>query len=399
MTKIIHWTFLFFPHLGGISTHIDSIVNNMPEYEHEVATNGIPHTQLVERYSANTIIKRFNPVDVFHFPSKRLKRRYSLPYGAYCEVLRTFKQKRYFKNTDFELLHVHETDKNLVFLDIALNTNIFSKWSLRMYNLEKIRKPKVLTKHFLTVKNFHHPKLIEWDNIFISLFENIICVDVKIFEEVTKYFESTNQEKNVWFIPNGIDIEKFKYVQPKNEEKLKVGIVGRLSAETGEKFLIEFLNTAPEFIEFYWACSERAQRVETLKRAIKNANVFIYPNVNTEEMPNFYSNIDVLFNPIVFMYNVSRVTLEAMACGRPVIMFPGSRYPLINEENGFIINHDVDAVISLLGDINFERDKIMKMGETSRRIIEKEFSSKVVIPKIKKVYDTIIEKDRTNKSL
>ena len=380
VTKIIHWSFLFYPHLGGLSTYIDSIVNDMPDYDHEIVTNRIPHTQPVEIFSKNAIIKRFNPVDRLHFPSKHMKRRYSLPYGAYCEILRTLRQIKYFKRSKCDLIHVHETDKNLVFLDIMLNTNIFSKLSLKMYDLKKLKKPTLLTKHFLTVAGIHHPKLIEWDYKFISQFDNIICVDSAIYENVTKYFETTDQQKNVCFIPNAIDVDKFAYMDQKNEEKLKIGIVGRLSSETGEQFLMEFLKNIPDFIDVHWACSEKIERIEDMKNEITNDNVHVYSNVTYDHIPNFYHNMNVILNPVEVEYNVSRVTLEAMACGRPVIM-----------ENGFIVNHDVNAVLSLLNEINNERSKLQKMGKKGRTLIEEEFSGKVIIPKIKKVYNEINE--------
>ncbi len=154
---------------------------------------------------------------------------------------------------------------------------------------------------------------------------------------------------------------------------------------------MDFLKQIPDFIDVSWACSEKEQRIVNLKREINDPRVHIYPNVKYEEMPNFYSSIDVLLNPGEFKYNMTRVTLEAMACGRPVIMFPGSRYPLIDQKNGYIIEPDINAVLHLLNDINQDRMRLLKIGEESRKIIEKEFSTEVVIPKIRKIYDRIRE--------
>lgn len=389
--KILHWSFLFYPHLGGLSTHIDSLVNNLPEFKHEIITNRLPGTKKIERYSENTIINRFGPTAFSNFQQKWLRRRSSILYDASCEILRTFKQKRYFNNSNYDILHVHETTESLISLDIALKTNVFSKLSHIIFNTNKIKRPKLLTKHFLTIKNVHHPKVIEWDYKFISDYNNIICVDRQIFENISKYFESYNMQRNLWYIPNTIDLNKFRYIPPENKDKLKVGIVGRLSPDTGEYFLIDLLKKIRDFMEIYWACSGNNQRINNLIRSIKNENIHIYPNVKYEDLPKFYCNINVLFNPIEFEYNVSRVTLESMACGRPVIMFPGSRYPLINEKNGFIIKHDINDVLSLLCELNLDRNKLRKMGEESRYIIEKEFATEVIIPKVRKVYNMIQE--------
>jgi glycosyltransferase involved in cell wall biosynthesis len=391
LKKIIHWSFLYYPHLGGLSTYIDSFVNNTPEFKHVIVTNRIPNTKIAEKYSDNIVIRRFNPTDIYHFPTQKMRKRYSILYGAYCEIIRTLNQKRYFRNSDFDILHVHETNKNLVSLDIALKSDIFAKLSHRLYDLGKIKTPVIMTKHFLTVENHHHPKLIEWDYKFTSQFDNIICVDRRIYDVLNEYFESKNQQKNLWFIPNSIDLNKFSYFEPVYQDRLKVGIAGRLASETGQHFIYKFLKQIPDFVEIYWACSENEQKIEELRAKFENSNVHIYSNVKYEDMPKFYSNIDVLLNPIKFEYNVSRVTLESMACGRPVIMFPGYRYPLVNGKNGFIVNNDVTDVISLLSDLADNRGKLNNIGKESRFCIKDEYSTEIVIPKIKKVYDIIEE--------
>lgn len=391
MEKVIHWSFLFYPHLGGLSTHISSIVNNTPGFEHEVVTNRIPNTSITEKYSSNTNIRRFDPVDTYHFPTKKIRKRYSIPYGAYSEVVRIRDQKEYLKKSDFDILHIHETNKNLVTLDMALGTNTFSKLSLKMYDLNKIKKPILLTKHYLMVEGHHHPKLIDWDYKLTSQFDNIVCVDKRIYDSFTAYFESTGQEKNIHLIPNGIDLHKFTYVEPVPSDKLKVGIAGRLSFETGEGFIAEFLKCLPEFVEVHWACSENESRIEQLKRSVNNPDVHIYPNVSYEDMPDFYHNIDILLNPLEFTYNVSRVTLEAMACGRPAIMFPGSRYPLIHEKNGIIVEKDMFALISLMSDLAADRSRLYNMGKDSRCMIEKEFATEILIPKIEQIYRKLLE--------
>ena len=393
MIKIIHWSFLYFPHLGGISTHIDSIVKGMPEYEFEVITNHIPDTKTTESYSENTLINRFKPSDYTHYPPKWMRRRYSIPYGVYSEIARTFKQKNYFKKTDFDLLHMHETDKNIFNLNMLFGTNFFTKVSNNLYNLDKIKKPKLMTKHFMFAKGYMHPKFEDWEKQSFNGFDNIIFPTRTGYKKYLKYFETTNQKKNVWYIPNSVDTDVFKYAPQSNNSKLKVGCVARLSPEKGEEFLIKFLKYMPDFVEFYWACSGSKKRIDHLKETLNKPNIHIYENLEYSKIPDFYHGIDVLLNTTIIIAN-DRVIPEAMSCGRPVIAFDvGESCHVLNDETGFLIQPDVNDLIDLLSYIQKDMGKLAVMGKKSRKLIESKFSNEVIIPKIEKVYGQIIENE------
>ncbi|MDP3104079.1 MAG: glycosyltransferase family 4 protein [Candidatus Methanoperedens sp.] len=181
----------------------------MPEFNHEIITNRLPHTKSIEIFSKNAIIKRFEPTAYSSFQEKWLRRRSSLIYSAGCEIVRTLKERRYLKNTEYDILHVHETNHDLISLDVVLKTNVFSKIAKNIYNFNKFKKPLLLSMHYHIVKNVYHQKVINYEYKFISQFENIIVVDKKIFDDVIEYFEKTNQDKNIWFIPNGVDLDKY----------------------------------------------------------------------------------------------------------------------------------------------------------------------------------------------
>ena len=121
-----------------------------------------------------------------------------------------------------------------------------------------------------------------------------------------------------------------------------------------------------------------------------NANVHYHGTLKENEVPSFLENIDILFNPVL-AEGISRITLEAMSCGRPVIMLDiGDRYPTIHGKTGYLINEEIGELISLLRHIHENRGELMKLGENARRIVENEFSNEVIIPKIKKIYEDLI---------
>ena len=89
----------------------------------------------------------------------------------------------------------------------------------------------------------------------------------------------------------------------------------------------------------------------------------IFKDIPSQMMASFYHGIHILFNPILHKA-VPTVTLEAMACGRPVIM-----YNLNNNEtpkdniDGFIINRDINELLELLTHLSNNTGKISEIGK------------------------------------
>lgn len=393
MKKIIHWSFIFFPHLGGLSTHIDSLVKNMPELEHEIITNHLPNTKLVERFSKNSIIRRFKPTAYSDFQKKWLRRRTSLMYDAFCEIFRTFKQKQYLNNSDFDILHVHENNIDLNLLDITFKTNIFSKISQCIYDLKQLEKPTLMTRHFMYAKGYMHPIFEKWEIETFNRFDNIIFPTMSGYEKYVEYFEATNQKKNIWYIPNSVDTDifGFKPVSDTNNNNLKIGCVSRLSPDKGEYFIKEFLKNIPDFVEFYFACSADFEKIDNLRMVINKPNVHIYANVDPSKITDFYHNVDIVLNTTMVVAN-DRVIPEAMSCGRPVIAIDvGENCHVFNGKTGFLIKPDIKELINLIIYLHEDRNKLIEMGQNARKLVESRFSNKVIIPKIKKVYEIINE--------
>ncbi len=393
--KIIHWSFIFFPHLGGLSTHIDSLVKNMPEFEHEIITNHRPNTKLVERFSKNSIIKRFQPTANSEFQKKWLRKRSSLMYGAFCEIFRSFKQKQYLNNSDFDILHVHENNHDLNILDLALKTNFFSKISQYIYDFKKIEKPTLMTRHFMFAKGYMHSRFEEWEIETLNRFDNIIFPTMTGYEKYVKYFEATNQKKNIWYIPNSVDTEIFKFKPVSktnnNNTKLKIGCVSRLSADKGQYFLIEILKNLPDYVDFHFACSADVGTIDNLRRAFDKPNVHIYANVDYNKISDFYHNVDIVLNTTMVVAN-DRVIPEAMSCGRPVIAIDvGENCHVFDGKTGFLIKPDVKELINLMSYLHENRNKLNEMGQNARKLAESKFSNKVIIPKIKNIYELILE--------
>lgn len=394
MQKIIHYSPRFYPLLGGVETHVDTIIKNMLEYQFEVLAGGLPNQPILERYSKNAVVRRFNPINILQCPPKmKIPWKLKLLYSAWGDYIRTCKERYYLKKSSFDLLHIHEVDVwNLLRLDLLLRTNIFTKLAKKLCDNSFVDKPVLLTKHSWFTPIVAHEKFIKFENDFTKNFNNIICVDKHIFSNVNEI--ASDNDKNIWYIPNSVDTEKFSFTPITEKDELCVGFVGRLDPVRGIDLLYQLIKHLPSDIKLHLILSGDMESIMAFKSKLryitKNNNICIYSNISYTHIPTLLQKIDILFNPVL-IGGISRITLESMSCGRPVIMIDdGDRYPLINNKTGYLINNEISDLLNLLNNLKADKDVLKILGRNARNIIELEFSDKIIIPKIKRLYDSLI---------
>lgn len=179
---------------------------------------------------------------------------------------------------------------------------------------------------------------------YFSGFENmtIVCPSVWIQDVVKKSF--LKDTKSV-VVSNGIDLDIFyprrekkaikKYNIPQ-DKKVILGVAGIWEERKG---LGTFINLAKEIGQNY---------VIVLVGLNKNQKKKMLPNMigierteNKDELAEIYTSADVFLNPSE-EESFSLVTIEAMACGTPVIALDSSAVKeLVSKENGIVL-HEPD---------------------------------------------------------
>lgn len=381
MTTIAQYNPRFFPIVGGGETHVSNLVMGMKNYNFEIITNALKNSPLEEHFFENTIIRRFLPYDMSLIPFENpLISKYSFPYRLITDILRLWGKNQYLKSSDCALVHFHGIGfcDNLLLAGKLLNNSSLMK----LIDFTGINKPKLLTIHNLFSAFSNNPIYEKYEHFIIDQFENIICVDRNIEKYVNDYLKSTKQHKKVWFIPNSVDIDKFHFSKIEQKDKLRIGFVGRFEHSRGIDFLLKLMDNVPDFCELHVSHDP--------VKANNNINIHYHGKLRENEVPHFLENIDILFNPVL-AEGISRIALEALSCGRPVIMLDiGDRYPTINGKNGYLINGDIGELLSLLEHIHKNRDELIQLGENARKIVEDEFSNEIIIPKTKKIYEDLL---------
>jgi len=383
--KIIQWYDTFNYVIGGAPTSVLALADAMKDVESEVIVNAVRDFPLIQKYSENVNIRSFLPYEVFHGTKLFL-----LPYKLLLEYIRFKNKKEYLENTNYDILNINGPTVNWRFInfDKVLHMPFLQK----ITNFKFVNKPKVLTLRGMPSDSTNNPIDIYNEKIMIDMFENIICVDKNLYYSAMKHIESKNLEKNIWFIPNFVDTSIFKYTKSHHNEKLKILFIGRLDHSRGLDLVYGLIKNLPNYVELHIIGSAIGDQLEEFKYFIAGKeNIKFYPNISNRLIPKYIERCDVVLNPVK-VEGISRASLESLSCGRPVIMLDmGDRHPTIHGKTGYLIKEGINELLSLLGYINNNKNELEKLGRNGRKIIEEEYSKEVIIPKIKKVYENILE--------
>jgi glycosyltransferase involved in cell wall biosynthesis len=375
--KVLHWNRDFFPKSGGGPTHVAGLISSMRHINHVVITDDLTGLDRKENYQSNSKIIRF--------PSKPCKKvnvnNRILRYlnNLCCEIGCINEKIHYATNNQYEILHVHGL--GLYSFLATLNKYLYVDLYNHMLNFSNIRKPKVLTLHNLMISNEMVNKI--YDN-FIKQFDFIICVDENIYKYASTRFSSTHCKTNFFYIPNGIDIEKFKAYDAPIERSFAIGFVGRIASTVDVEMIILLAQSLPSDIEFKLAISGDTSRMLEYNFP---SNVSVDAYIENNNMPEFYNRIDILFNPILHGA-ISRVTLESMSCGIPVMMYEASnRSILFSDDNIITVSRSAREVIRKIKFLQRNSKVRNHIGDSAANLIKVHFSNQVQSKKTQDVYD------------
>lgn len=221
-----------------------------------------------------------------------------------------------------------------------------------------------------------------------SGFENmtIVCPSKWMQDIVKKSF--LKDTKSV-VVSNGIDLDVF---YPRNTEealkkynipKDKKVILGVASIWEERKGLGVFINLAKELDENYVIVLVGLNKAQ--KKKMQPNMIGIERTENRDELAEIYSRADVFLNPSE-EESFSLVTIEAMACGTPVVALDSSAVKeLVNEKNGIVLHEpNLNEYIKTI--LNCEEKKVVakEISESVQKYSVKNMSKAVL-----KLYDNV----------
>ena len=196
-----------------------------------------------------------------------------------------------------------------------------------------------------------------------------------------------SDKNNCYIFPgSGVNLEYFEYKKLKNNKKCTFTYIGRLLKSKGINY---FLNT----IKLYFNNTNNIEfcilgEFENINdfdynlfNELKNSKKIIHYNHHDDIRKIIYKS-DCIVLPS-YREGTSKVLLESMSCGRPIITsnVPGCDHLVNNNLNGFLC--DINDLSSLKNAIlkfeSLNSDSRQKMSTNCRKFVESNFDENLVI--------------------
>ncbi|MBD3295858.1 MAG: glycosyltransferase [Candidatus Omnitrophica bacterium] len=117
------------------------------------------------------------------------------------------------------------------------------------------------------------------------------------------------------------------------------------------------------------------------------------------DMPAFFSSLDLFVLPSA-REGFSRVLLEAMSCGLPVIAtdVPGNNEAVQDGLTGILVPpDDPDSLALAVRDMLADKKKMLRMGEAAREDAKKRFSIQKHTRQVRELYEELLTERRSKK--
>lgn len=205
-----------------------------------------------------------------------------------------------------------------------------------------------------------------------------------------------NINKNIFIIPNGVDVQKFDKVKVKKASGFKILFVGRLHPQKGLVYLIKAMRfVVKKCPQVFLDLVGEGPLEKSLKRHIEDFGLKKYirfkGRVSGKRLIREYKSSYLFVLPS--LYEGQPLTLlEAWAAKLPVLVTTVGENPAMVKEgvNGYLVKPGESH--QLVGKIikAIENPNLKKLGENGHRLVKREFSWLKVAEEIFAVYEKTI---------
>ena len=214
----------------------------------------------------------------------------------------------------------------------------------------------------------------------------------------------------VYYIPNGVDCDKFRPnldgVQARadlniDKDSLFILCPRRLQPKNGVIYMVEAMPYIKDSVENNTKLviaggnyhEERLRIEDRITRNGTKLDIIFLGNVPNEHMPTLYAAADIVVLPSL-MEAVSISGLEALASGKPLVGTRVGGLPAIIDDGvtGLLVPpRDSRALANAIVSLNNDPDKRHRMGASGRAKVEHEFIWTVIANRTLEVYQTVLK--------
>ncbi len=373
--KIIQLSPYFYPHLGGVESHVFELSKHLIERGHEVKV-------ITSRLEGT---KKKEVVD--GVPVERVK-----PLFIALRTPILFGIRDALMKQDCDIVHGHSPPPLTCF------------WGVR--TTQKMGVPFVLTYHCDLELSFPFgPFMVQTYQNTIGAYT--VSKSDKIITTTDTYGATS---RTVWqedsrVIPNAVDADTFNPENDGSRIRKKHGIkedenmvlyVGRVVPHKGIQYLIRSATYMDDNVKYVIVGT--GEYKEYLMQLVRSNDledrVIFAGRVPMKELPEYYAATDVFVLPSISRLEAfGIVALEALASGVPVVVsdIPGVRDVIVEGRHGLLA--EPMKPIDIAGKIRTileNPDMAKKMGELGRKVVEEKYTWDKVAEQIEGVYEDII---------
>jgi len=270
---------------------------------------------------------------------------------------------------------------------VAPDAKIFHGWSSQA--LLSIRKAKLKKQITFLERPNSHPLLVqkimaeEYRKYAVKsafMRQNILDIELKEIDDADfiispscfvrqSLMEYKVDTKKILLIPFGVDIEKFKPRPTSGDaKKFRIVFVGQIGLRKGVQYLLKaFCESGLKNSELILAGWIHPDIVELLKQYRNNPGIKI--ENFTLETPKLYNSASICVFPSI-EDGFGLVVLEAMACGKPVIVTEntGAKDVITEGMDGFIVPHcNAEAIKKKIIYLYENKEIVEAMSQAAQR--------------------------------
>jgi len=234
-----------------------------------------------------------------------------------------------------------------------------------------------------------------FDNILgkftIKQADALISVSNKDLELIRNRFK-LSKSKMTYFVPNGIDINKYQREKVKQREYIT--FIGRLSYIKGIDIFISIIRDLykkDKDLNFLIVGDGPLRNL--VEGAKKDLPIKYYKSYPYAKISDIYNMSKVLLLTSRFE-GLPTTILESLACGTPVIASDvgGVSEVISNDLNGYLFDIlSKEQVYENILNLIHDEKKLRRFGENGRKLIEKSYSWNIISNKIEKIYRQLIK--------
>ncbi|MGZ5520270.1 MAG: glycosyltransferase family 4 protein [Halobacteriota archaeon] len=369
--RIIQASSYFYPHIGGVETHVFELAQSLQDMGHEVIVLCAAVPKSNHKDAVNGLrIHRFPALDLPYVPLVYALRRRIAQFSA--DIIHSHYPPPFMSYGAVKGLpqipHVLTYHCDLVVPDYIAN----------------LRIPRVFKNSIQRVNNSLYAKPV------LDKVDQIIAT-------TRSYAQSSPVLRNYQYkiVPNGVRLQAFDRLQDTSERKVKqVLFVGRLSSVKGIDYLIKaakiVLKQHKDATFLIVGDGEERQSLKALAKGYENCIKFC-GHISRRALVELYKSSAVLVLPsFTRLEAFGVVLLEAMACETPVI---ASRIPGVLDvvgEGGFLVKPcSSQSLATAILEIFENPENARRMGKKGRQLVEQKYDWKIVAQEVLGVYANV----------